>query len=198
MGFPAQLDQRDPHFPDDDTVSHFAVREVQIVMRVFVALSIAATAVVMATFWFWAWVPAVVLLLAYVALIAVNSLERKTAVARFEHATREHQESMAHALDPQADTLVEAALTARHESQFTPLRVVRKVGVIGVEIVVGVALAAIGLAFILLPLELVLLGGVLFFFYMLFVMAPVWLGWMSDVEAVETGKRSNEHIPNVT
>jgi fatty acid desaturase len=198
MGFPAQLDQHDQRFPDDDTMSHFALREVQITLRAFIAITIAATAITMATFWFWAWVPAVVLLLAYIALIGVNSLERKTAVARYQQASREHEESMAHAIDPDADTVVEAAITGRHEAQFTPLPLFRKVGVIGVKIVVGVALAAIGLAFILLPLELALLGGVMFFFYMLFVMAPVWLGWVSDVEAVENGTRSNEHIPNVT
>ncbi len=197
MGFPAQIDRDDLRFPDDDNITHFAAREFQIVLRVFVVLAIIATAVVMATFWFWAWVPALVLFLAYLGLFLTTSVERRTRRERYERQMHEHRENLAHETHPQADTPIEASLLAEDDEHFTPTRLLKREGMIGIEILIGLGLAAAALVIVgglkgILAWELVAIAGGLIVAYGLLVMAPVWLGWFTDEEEIARGTISNE------
>lgn len=197
MGFPAQLDHDNLHFPDDDTISHFAFRELQIFLRMAVVLSIVATAVMMATFWFFAWIPFLGLCASILALMFTSGVEQRTRSEHLERAHHEHTVELAHELHPDADNALEAQLLANDEEHFMPMRLLKKESIIGVEIIIGLGLAAVALVVVGLitghiPLEVATLGIGLFISYGLLVMAPVWLGWMTDVEAVERGHASNE------
>lgn len=197
MGFPAQLDRDDLHFPDDDRVSHFAAREFQIILRGVAILAMVSTAVMMATFWFFAWVPTLVLLLCYVGLAVINQVEQRTRVERYERESHRHRAELAHELDPEADTPLAGQLLARDEEHFTPMPLLRKEGVIGLEIVIGLALTAVALVIVgivsgSLPGELVAIAGGLIFCYGFMAMAPVWLGWVGDMEEEERDKMGNE------
>jgi len=196
MGFPAQLDQRDQHFPDEDSISHFAARELQIVLRVIVVASIIAVVLTMVTFYFWVWVPLTLLVAASIGLIVANSIERKTRNERLEAIHQAHRERLAHEIDPESESTVEAQFFAKDAEHFTPLPLLKREWRIGIEIVTCLllaagALVALGLIYDLLAWELVAIGAGLVVCYGLLVMAPVWLGWFGDVEEEERLKQRN-------
>lgn len=208
MGFPAQLDKNDPAFPHDDTVSHFAAKELLILLRISVALGIAATAVTMATFWFWAWVPAVILLVCFAALLLCHNVEQRTRREKFEQELavwreREAELRMTQLADPAAPPEAghspdEAAPTS--ELDIVPMPVLKREMWMGVEIVVGLGLAAVGVVIAglvtgHLERDLVLLATGLFVVYGAFVMGPVWLGWFGDVDEAERRKEQPERTP---
>jgi len=197
MGFPAQLDRTNVHFPDDDKVSHFAARELQIFLRIGVVVSIVVTAITTALLPFWLWIPLIALIACMVPLIVVNGIEQRTRAERYERAHREHVEESAHRLHPDADSTIEGHLLARDDDHFTPMSLLKKESVIGIEIIVGLALAAVALVIVgvvtgHIAWELVMIGVGLFVVYGLLVMAPVWLGLFTDVEEVARGTQSNE------
>lgn len=197
MGFPAQIDRTDVHFPDDDRITHFAAREFQIALRVMVVLCIVATAVLMVTFPFWGFIPATALCLAYLGLFITNTTEKRTREVRFEERAEEHRVTRARQTHPDAETPVEAALIAEDDEHFTHPRLLRRDSVIGIEILIGLGLASIALVIVgvvtnSLPWELVAIAGGLIVFYGLFIMAPVWLGWFTDEEELSRGTISNE------
>ncbi|MGI9013757.1 MAG: hypothetical protein ACR2GY_05835 [Phycisphaerales bacterium] len=187
MGFPAQLDDHDPHFPHDDSMQHFAAKELHIVLRIMVVLSIVATAVTMATFWMWAFLPVTVLLISYLGLLVTGSTESRTRGNRFADADRRAVEH-AHEFDVPRTTDPRAVAKMRRrgeDASWIPMPMLKKEAVAGIEIVIGVCLAGIALAIIFLPAPLIITGAVLFALYMVLVMAPVWLGALGDFEEAE-------------
>lgn len=181
MGFPAQLDHTERNHPSNDTVSHFILHEVQLILRLIVAASIIATVVMMVSIFYWAFVPAVVLLVTYLLLMITNRFEAK---ARAQALATGHSDA--------AGLPAESAARAPERDErgriLIPFWATRREATIGWEIIVGCTVSAFVLAFALLPAEWVLLGMFFIFCYMLLVMAPVWLGWITE----ETDREEDE------
>jgi hypothetical protein len=189
MGFPAQIDRGERIHPHDDTVAHYWFHEGRIVLQAVVVLSIVATAVTAITFWFWAFIPATILLASYLLLIVSNHLEGRT----------QHRELMQRDTDDTAPAEAPGAGSAEEISAWdvrdVSIPFLKREGWIGLEIAVGAGLAALVLAIVLLPWKLTLIGALLFFFYMLLVMGPVWLGWFTEEVDHETDRLRAEQRP---
>lgn len=199
MGFPAQIDRTDLHFPDNDNISHFAAKEFQVSLRIVVVLSIVATAVLMVLFPFWGWIPAVILAMAYVALFLIDSVEGRTRRSQYEHQSQAHRTELAHQMHMDADTPLEASFLAQDDEHFTSAALLKREGIIGAEILIGLGLAAVALVVVgvwkgSLPWELVSIALGLIVAYGFLVMAPVWLGWFTDEEEQARGAISNERV----
>jgi hypothetical protein len=200
MGFPAQIDRTDLHFPDDDNISHFAAREFQIALRILAVIAIVGTAVLMALFPFWGWIPGVlVLALAYLGLFISGSIEQRTRRAKYEHPAKAHRAELAHQVHDEADTQIEANLMAEDDEHFTSPKLLKREGVIGIEILIGLGLAAVALVVVglwkdVIPWGLAATALGFIVAYGFFVMAPVWLGWFTDEEEQALGTLSNERV----
>jgi len=200
MGFPAQIDRTDLHFPDDDNISHFAAKEFQIALRIIAVLAIVGTAVLMALFPFWGWIPGVlVLAFAYLGLFISGSIEQRTRRAKFEQQSQQHRAELSHQLHQEADSPIGANLLAEDDEHFIPPRLLKREGIIGAEILIGLGLAAIALVIVglwkgALPWELVAIAIGLIVAYGFLVMAPIWLGWLTDEQEQARGAISNERV----
>ena len=182
MGFPAQLDHSERNHPSNDTVSHFVLHEVQLILRLVVAASIIATVGMMVSIFYWAFVPAVILLVSYLLLMIINRFEQK---AREQAIATGHSDA---AGAPIESTEVKAPERDERGRIVLPFWATKREATIGWEIIIGCTVAAFVLAFALLPAEWVLLGMFFIFCYMLLVMAPVWLGWITE----ETDREEDE------
>lgn len=182
MGFPAQLDHSERNHPSNDTVSHFVLHEVQLILRLIIAASIIATVAMMVSIFYWAFVPAVILLLSSMLLMIINRFERK---AREQALATGHSDAAGAPVEP---TEVKAPERDKRGRIIIPFWATRREAVIGWEIIAGGTIGAFVLALALLPAEWVLLGMFFIFCYMLLVMAPVWLGWITE----ETDREEEE------
>lgn len=170
MGFPAQLDTHESVHPTHDTMQHVLLQEWQWLLRAVVAVSLIATVTMMVTIFYWAFIPAIVLLVSYLLLMVVTGLERRAKqiaeTTGFVEAPLDHAASV----QPERD---------ERGRRVLPFWITRREAAIGWEIIAGTAVSAVILALFLLPLEWVLLGSFVIFAYSLFVLAPVWLGWIT-------------------
>jgi hypothetical protein len=155
----------------EESFVHFVAREGRVVLRILVIGSLIATAVTMITFWFWAFVPAVVLLISWGLLLITNDLEERT------HVEGEMPLDRAEAATPAVPDQSRALHLPGHE---VPDAVFKRESRLGIEVAIGVGLAALILCGILMPWKLLAIGALVVFAYMLAIMAPVWLGALED------------------
>jgi hypothetical protein len=155
----------------EETFLHFIAREGRLVLRWVVILSLIATAVTMITFWFWAFIPAVILMLSWGLLLMSNDLEERT------HIEGEIPLDRAEAATPAVPDQSRALHLPAHD---VPDAVFRRESRLGIEVAIGIGLAALVICGILMPWKLVAIGALVVFAYMIILMAPVWLGAIED------------------
>ena len=162
-----------------ESLTHFAAREGQLVLRWFAIGSAAVTVATMVVFWFWAIIPALVFLASICLLFVANEIEaRTTRGSRLQPALPRTQAS-------------EVLRGESHRDEI-PMSIVVRETKTGVKIVVGAGMAALVLAAIAFGWQWLGFGTLLIFSYMIFVMAPVWLGWIEDEIEEETERVKHE------
>ncbi len=162
-----------------ESLTHFAAREGQLVLRWVANGSAAATVATMVVFWFWAIIPALVFLASICLLFVANEVEART--------TRGSQ--------PQAALPGTQASAVSHDESHRdeiPISIIVREAKTGLKIVVGAGAAALVLAAIAFGWQWLGFGTLLIFSYMIFVMAPVWLGWIEDEIEEETERLQHE------
>lgn len=172
----------DNHHQEEENVIHFAARESEVVLKWVVVLSGLATIGTLITFWMLAWIPALIFVGSLVLLLISEVIERRSETpaetdarlgrVRGERTVKEDRHLV---VDPQSRALVQREST------------------IGMGILIGVGVLAIGVAlalalFGIVPLKWVLVAGFFVFCYMLLVAAPLWLGWIEDDIEDETAR----------
>ncbi len=162
-----------------ESLTHFAAREGQFVLR-WVAIGSAAVMVAtMFVFWFWAILPALVFLASLCLLFIANEVEART--------TRGSQ--------PETELpQTQASAVSRDESHRDeiPMSIVVRETKTVLKIVVGVGVAALVLAAIAFGWQWLGFGTLLIFSFMIFVTAPVWLACIEDEIEEETERLKHE------
>ncbi len=162
-----------------ESLTHFAAREGQLVLRWIAIGSAMATVATMVVFWFWAIIPALVFLASLCLLFIANEVEART--------TRGSQPQTA-----LPRTQASAVLHYESHRDEIPMSIVVRESKTAMKIMVGVGLAALVLAAIAFGWQWLGFGTLLIFSYMIFVMAPVWLGWIEDEIEEETERLQHE------
>ena len=164
-----------------ESLTHFAAREGQLVLRWVAIGSATATVATMVVFWFWAIVPALVFIASICLLFVADEVEART--------TRGSQPQTAL---PQTH----ASAVSQDESHRgeIPMSIVVRESKTALKIVVGVGLAALVLAAIAFGWQWLGFGTLLIFAFMIFVTTPVWLAWMYDEIEEETERL--QHKPH--
>ncbi|MEE8153838.1 MAG: hypothetical protein V3T53_02635 [Phycisphaerales bacterium] len=164
-----------------ESLTHFAAREGQLVFRWVAIGSAAVTVAIMVVFWFWAIIPALVFIASLCLLFVANEVEART--------TRGSQ--------PQTALPETQASVVSHDESHRdeiPMSIVVRESKTALKIVVGAGVAALVLAAIAFGWQWLGFGTLLIFAFMIFVMAPVWLGWMYDEIEEETERL--QHKPH--
>lgn len=172
----------------DESLVHGLAHDAQVILRIAVLAGVAATILVMMTFWFWAIVPGAFLFVAYVLLLATNLIERRTT-----HRQAEVVNDAAHTL-PVSRPLDDATLMPQQQKVEKVIH--HRLTWIGVEVAVAAALLALLLASLVLEWEIVALGALILFAYIVLVSTPVWLGWMED-DVIETERAAEKDAEGV-
>ncbi len=162
-----------------ESMTHFAAREGQLVLRWIAIGSAAATVATMVVFWFWAIIPALVFIASLCLLFLANEVEART--------TRDSQPEGA---PPQA----QASAVSHDESHRDdiPISIVVRESKTVLKIVIGVGAAALVLSAIAFGWQWFGFGALLIFCYMIFVSAPLWLGLIEDEIEEETERLKHE------
>lgn len=168
----AKHDNRTPRSRAEGFV-HFVAREGQFALRVIIMALIALTALTMATIFYLVFIPLILLVAAYALLAACNRVESMT---RRGDEAESAEASLERMIEPSENNPDDPAW----KQPIVPVRVLRHELKLGVEIMFGIGVAATVMAVILLPAEALLVGAVVVFCYMMLVLAPVWLGWLTE------------------
>jgi TRAP-type mannitol/chloroaromatic compound transport system permease large subunit len=174
--------------PAEESYIHFLARECRVLLRWVVMFLAVVTAVTFSTLFAWALLPAFLLLGAYMLYRVADRVEVRTR----------------HAGDPTGDTTL--VVETEHEddpitvSEFERREISQAVQGRVTRIVLVVALAVMVLAVVVAGMvfggELMLLGTLILFAYMLLVAAPMWLGWVEDdAETVTHQVEDRLHAP---
>jgi hypothetical protein len=159
----------------EEPVLHTIARESVWILRWIVGLSLVATAVMMATFFFWALVPGIILIISYGLLVMATDLERRTN-------SQPDGEYTFQAVELGNFTPEERAARAEaraKEDQIQPV-IDNRVTRITIEVLCGAIFLGVVYAGVLFGWQLFAIGALVLVAYIIFVMAPVWLGWMED------------------
>jgi 1,4-dihydroxy-2-naphthoate octaprenyltransferase len=163
---------------------HYMAREGRHILRWIIGASLVAIVICMVTIWFAAIIPAIILMAAYVLMVIAREVERRSdaeADAVFESA------EVAHAGDVVEDHAEDDQLApAQAELVYRESRT-------GFIIVLAVMAAAALIAFILFDLKVLAIGALVVFSYVMFIAAPLWLGWFND--DIEDETRRLEGFP---
>ena len=164
-----------------ESLTHFAAREGQLVLRWVAIGSATATVATMVIFWFWAIIPALVFIASICLLFVADEVEART--------TRGSQPQTAL---PQTH----ASAVSQDESHRgeIPMSIVVRESKTALKIVVSIGVAALVLAAIAFGWQWFGFGTLLIFAFMIFVTAPVWLAWMYDEIEEETERL--QHKPH--
>lgn len=169
--------------PREEGYLHYVAREGRWALRWCIGLCIVGIAITMVTpLWFVAFVPAGVMLLCGILLIAANFVEKRS-------------DRVAHDVLERAETASTEGVVEDHaeDDRVEPVtqKIVQRESKTGIVILFVIVLAALLIAFIFLPTPVFAIGALVVFAYMLLLMAPVWLGWFNDDIEDET-KRLEE------
>ncbi len=178
---------------------HYLAREGQSKLRIILIVCLIAMVVLMVSpLWFAASVPAVILLAAYILLVLATEVERRTnSRAQAADMQRSGAEDVAAAAERGATaTDVDVFEDQADADQIPPdqAAIIRRESKIGVAIFLSVLLIALFIAGIAFPLPVLAIGAFVVFAYMLFVAAPLWLGWIED-DIEETSRRVGDQPP---
>jgi hypothetical protein len=178
MAVPLNVDQR-PHqdSPREESYLHFLLRESRVALQWIAILSLIATVALMMTFFFWAIVPAIALLVSYGLLLIANDLQQRVEI-RDEKSGGLAARVVT--LENQAAPPGEIAEPLWDEEKGPDAVVRRRLTWIGIEVVIGAALLALLAAAILFHWRIVAIAALVLFAYIIFVMTPIWLGWMEE------------------
>lgn len=152
---------------------HYVAREGRVFLRWTIVVCMIAIVLCMISpgFYFLAVIPALVLLAAYVLLVATSEVERRS-------------DTVAHREFERAETAMETDVMEDHaeDDQLRPkdARIVKRESKTGAAIVIAVLLAATLIALIIFDQKMLAIGAFVLFAYMLFIAAPLWLGWFND------------------
>ncbi len=177
-----------PHDPagEKEGFLHFLAREGQTALRIILILSIIAAAVAMATIWILVVIPLIVFAIAYVLLGVCSRIEVSTRSESDERRRIERDE----ADDEKAVAERERGKPAWKRHNMTPGVLWREV-TLATEAFVGIGILAAIIAIAFMPRDFLFMGAIVFFAYMMFVMAPVWLGWFTQ-ETEDAWEKSTE------
>ncbi len=162
-----------------ESLTHFAAREGQLVLRWVTIGSAAVTVATMVIFWFWAIIPGLVFIASLCLLFVANEVEARTS----------------HGSQPEtALPQTQASVASHDESQRDeiPMSIVVRETKTVLKIVVGVGVASVVLAAIAFGWQWLGFGTLLIFSYMIFVTAPVWLACIEDEIEEETERLKHE------
>ena len=178
---------------------HYLAREGQSKLRIILIVCLIAMVVLMVSpLWFAASVPAVILLAAYILLVLATEVERRTnSRAQAADMQRSGAEDVAAAAERGATaTDVDVFEDQADADQIPPdqAAIIRRESKIGVAIFLSVLLIALFIAGIAFPLPVMAIGAFVVFAHMLFVAAPLWLGWIED-DIEETSRRVGDQPP---
>lgn len=173
----------------EESYIHFLAREGKLVFRWGILIFTIVTALTMATFFFWAFIPGAILLLNIVLLVIADYIEQRTY----------------HPGDPHDETAEEQALIARVEPGVAEAQATQKQKIehavrshtarLVAGILVAATVLALAIAAFIVDRNLLILGGFIFFAYIILVAAPAWLGWLNN-EAEDEAHRVEEEELN--
>lgn len=176
--------------PEHESYLHLLAREFRAVLRWTVLVSGIVTVVSMFTIFYWAILPALVLLISCCLLGLANEVERRTPGPHDDPIEQAIAAAEQAAADAEADPV-------QREKKAVNKAVDGKVTTTVTEILIGAAVLAVILgavvAWIFIGWQMLALGAMILFAYILFVGAPVWLGWIED-EAEETQHRVEHEL----
>ena len=178
MAVPLNVDQpAHEQLPREESYLHFLLRESRVALQWATILSLIATVALMMTFFFWAIVPAIALLVSYGLLLIANDLQQRVEV-RDEKSGGPAATVMT--LENQTAPAGEVAEPLWQDEKGPDAVVRRRLTWIGIEVVIGAALLALLAAGLLFQWRIVAIASLVLFAYIIFVMAPIWLGWMEE------------------
>lgn len=177
-----------PNAVHHESATHFFAREAKLVLRWAVFIFGAATILTFMTFFFFAIVPAIALVASLALLMIVSFIEKQTTQPGDPHDETAEDQLRTRETQQSAEVDPEAAKQIRIDDA-----VERKSARIIIGIVVSVAVIALIIAGVMFGRELFIIGGFIFFAYMLLVATPVWLGWLND-EAEDEVHRIEQRI----
>lgn len=153
---------------------HYVAREGRTALRWTIGISLIAIVVCMVTLWFLAVVPALILLTAYTLLALTEQVER-------------HSDAAAHHALEESETAIDHDVIENHaeDDQLQPVdaKIVNRETKIGAGVLIAATLTALLIASILFNVQVVAIGSLVVFAYMLLISAPFWLGWFNnDIE----------------
>lgn len=156
---------------------HYLAREGQTILRIILILSIAAAAICMATIWILAFIPLVVFAVAYVLLALCGRVERATRTVDDDRRQLEaEQAEQQHRAEAENRPARHPLVPGR---ELPPGVLWHDATIVG-EVLIALGVGAALIAVILLPREARIIGAVVFFAYMMLLMAPVWLAWFTQ------------------
>jgi Ca2+/Na+ antiporter len=152
---------------------HYVAREGRVMLRWLIGVCIVAIVLCMVSpgFFFVAVAPALLLLIAYVALLVTNIVERRSDVQAHDYLERSETALAEDVIENHQDD---------HQLEPTDAELVKRESRTGIMIVISVLAAALLIAAILFDLKMFAIGALVIFAYMLFIAAPLWAGWFND------------------
>jgi hypothetical protein len=154
---------------------HFMAREGRTVLRWAGGIALVLTVITMVSpFWMAAIIPAAIMIVSYVLLILTNEVERRSDV-------------VAHDRLEQSETALDRDVIDDHaeddQVSEVPTAIIKRESKRGFIVLACLLVAALIFAYVKLPWEVFAIGTFVVFCYMIFIMAPVWLGWFeNDIE----------------
>jgi len=173
--------------PQEEGYLHFMAREGRTVLRWVGAISLVLTVATMVSpMWMAAIIPAAIMIVSYVLLILTNEVERRSDVT-------------AHDRLEQAETAMDRDVIDDHaeDDQLSevPTTIIKRESKMGFIVLACLLVVALIFAFIKLPWEVFAIGTFVVFCYMIFIMAPVWLGWFENDIDLEQHRLENKPEP---
>jgi len=162
---------------------HFMAREGRTVLRWVGAIALVATVVMMVTFWMAAIIPAVIMIASYVLLILTNEVERRSDMSAHDQLERSETAIDHDVIDDHAED--------DHVAEV-PAAIIKRESKRGFVVLACLLVAALIFAFVKLPWEMFAIGTFVVFCYMIFIMAPVWLGWFENDIEMQQHRLENE------
>ena len=167
------------HTHPEESLTHYFIHDGKLIMRWASIVLAGATIVTMFTFAIVAIIPAILFGVALLGLYLTTILEQRTAHKPDDTIVDAGEAS-------QAGTVAKADGGALSEEDDdgdesdVPMRIIKRETMIVVEVLIGVGALAFVLAGLLFGWEVLGIAALVLVAYMLFVTAPILLGWLED------------------
>ncbi len=167
------------HTHPEESLTHYFIHDGKLIMRWASIVLAGATIVTMFTFAIVAIIPAILFGVALLGLYLTTMLEQRIARKSADNIVDAGEAS-------QAGTVAKADGDALSEEDDdgdesdVPMRIIKRETMIVVEVLIGVVALAFVLAGVFFGWEVLGIAALVLVAYMLFVSAPILLGWLED------------------